>query len=308
MFGSADARHCTVVAAANHDVEDRLRSMQPKISHLMAQLRKRFPLGRSRTGTQVGDDLSKIFADSSGWTVFDDVALRLKSLTTEELEASAGDPGALPGAFKIRLASTVATRREANKLVSKKYSNRGLQTAQFFKPEPHLFTFVAYDEGALAGTVSIRLDSPDGLYAEQLYPSEIEDVRKQGFKVCEFTRLAVDASRVSKAVIAALFHTAYLYAYKLHGFDFSVIEVNPRHVAYYLRALGFEILGPERHNARVNAPAVLLCTPFEAISESLRKYAGKPGVRGTTHSLFVYGFTEAEEAGILGRLQSLDRA
>jgi len=282
--------------------------MQAKFNSLMAELRKRFPLGRARTPAPAGDDLSKIFADSSGWTVFDDVALRLKSLSSEQIDVSLGDPGAYPGAFKVRLASTFAHRRAASKLVSQKYATRGFRTASSLKPEPHLHTFVAYDEGLLAGTVSIRFDSSEGLAADRLYPDELAGVRNRGFKVCEFTRLAVDASRVSKAVIAALFHTAYLYAFRLHGFDFSVIEVNPRHVAYYRRALGFEILGPERHNPRVDAPAVLLCTPFEAISESLRMYAGKKSARGTTHSLFVYGFTEVEEAGILGRLQSLDQS
>lgn len=253
----------------------------------------------------VGDDLSKIFAEPSGWTVFDDVALRLKSLTTEELDASRGDPGAYPGAFKIRLAQSPRTHREAGKLVRRKYSKRGLQAA-WVKPEPNLSTFVAYDEGRLAGTVSIRMDSSEGLAADRLYGEEISAIRNEGYKVCEFTRLAVDASRVSKSVIAALFHTAYLYAYRVRGFDFSVIEVNPKHVAYYRRALGFDVLGPERHNARVNAPAVLLCTPFESIADSLHRHAGKRGSTRTTHSLFVYGFTAGEEAGILERLRTLE--
>ena len=43
-----------------------------------------------------------------------------------------------------------------------------------------------------------------------------------------------------------------------HSFDYVVIEVNPRHVRYYERMLGFEVIGPERMNPRVEAPAVLL--------------------------------------------------
>ena len=79
--------------------------MQPKIANLLSRLRKQFPL-RSRKPVAAGDDLSKIFSDPTGWTVFDDVALRLKSLSTEELDVSRGDPGAYPGAFKIRLAGS----------------------------------------------------------------------------------------------------------------------------------------------------------------------------------------------------------
>jgi hypothetical protein len=46
---------------------------------------------------------------------------------------------------------------------------------------------------------------------------------------------------------------------------------------------------------------------FRAIGDSLRRYAGK-GVRATSaRNLYAYGFSPAEEAGILGRLRSLER-
>lgn len=278
--------------------------MNRNVRDLIARLRS--VVGLPQAGRKVvGDDLSKIFAEPSGWTIFDDVALRLKSLTTEELDAARGDPGAYPGAFKIRLARSTRTHREADKLLKEKYAQRRLQTA-WVRHEPNVSTFVAYDEGRLAGTVSIRMDSPTGLAADGLYRDEISAIRNEGYRVCEFTRLAVDASRVSKPVIAALFHTAYLYAYKIRGVNFAVIEVNPRHVAYYRRALGFDVVGPERHNTRVNAPAVLLCTPFEAIAEGLHRHAGRRRSSGSTHNLYAYGFTAAEEAGIFERLRALD--
>ena len=45
----------------------------------------------------------------------------------------------------------------------------------------------------------------------------------------------------SKPVLAGLFHTAYLYASRLHsGCTHAVIEVNPRHVVFYGRALRFD--------------------------------------------------------------------
>ncbi|MGH8799171.1 MAG: N-acyl amino acid synthase FeeM domain-containing protein [Casimicrobiaceae bacterium] len=42
----------------------------------------------------------------------------------------------------------------------------------------------------------------------------------------------------------------------------AVIEVNPRHVAFYGSALKFGAVGPERMNSRVQAPAVLVCASF----------------------------------------------
>ncbi|MCX7893861.1 MAG: long-chain N-acyl amino acid synthase [Burkholderiales bacterium] len=241
----------------------------------------------------------------TGLTVFDDIALRLRNLTTEQLDASKGDPGALPGAFKIRLAKSRTFRKGAGTLVERRYAHRGYQTPQQ-NEDPNLFTFVAYDEGALVGTVSIRLDSPAGLSADALYKEEIDDLRKAGCKVCEFTRLAVDVKAVSKPVLAGLFHTAYLYASAVRGYNFAVIEVNPRHVAFYAKALGFEPIGPERTNTRVNAPAVLLCVPFEHIAVALKKYAGDPEAVAKSRSLFPYGFPPEEESGILGRLRELD--
>jgi hypothetical protein len=240
-------------------------------------------------------------------TVFDDVALRLRRLSVDELyDMSATDPGAQPGAFKIRLARTRHGEDVAGSLVQHRYVARGLDGPTVPSTDPHLSTFCAYDEGKLVGTVGIRLDSERGLAADDLYRDEIDFFRARGQKLCEFTRLAVDARSVSKPVLAGLFHTAYLYAAKLRGHDLAVIEVNPRHVAYYRKALGFKLIGPERLNRRVNAPAVLLAVPFRTVAEGLATYAGRPEVEGANRSLFVYGFSSGEEHGILRRLRETE--
>jgi hypothetical protein len=245
---------------------------------------------------------------TTGLTVFDDIALRLRNLTVEELDASAGDPGQLPGAFKIRLAKSRDLGADAGTLVERGYSRRGYETYGTSDADPNLYTFVAYDEGKLTGTVSIRIDSERGLSADDLYKEEIDELRNAGCKICEFTRLAVDVKAVSKPVLAGLFHTAYLFAAKIRGCSFAVIEVNPRHVAFYRHALRFEPIGPERTNRRVNAPAVLLCVAFDTIAKGLEKYAGKPDQASAARSLFLYGFPGAEEAGVLKRLRELDAA
>lgn len=244
----------------------------------------------------------------SGLTVFDDRPLRFRSLTmAEEGITGLEDPGAEQTAFKIRVATRHAGfRQAAGTLIEKRYGDRGYQTSPTQPRDPHLFSFVAYDEGKLVGTVSIRFDSEKGLSADDLYKDEIDVLRKEGCKVCEFTRLAVDELTVSKPVLAGLFHTAYLYAAAVHGYNFAVIEVNPRHVGFYRRALAFEPIGPERMNRRVNAPAVLLCAAFDTIAEGLKKYGGKHQEFPKERSLFPYGFSPAEEAGILQRLKALE--
>ena len=74
-------------------------------------------------------------------------------------------------------------------------------------------------------------------------------------------------------------------------------------MVFYKRALGFEVIGPERHNPRVDAPAVLLSLPFDAVPEWLKKYGGRPELANTTRFLYPYFFSARDEEGILGRLR-----
>ena len=244
-------------------------------------------------------------AARTGETIFGQRALRFHSLTLnaadlEQLE----HPGGIQGGFKIRVARQAGSRRSAGSLVDKRYSGRGYTTTPA-AVDPQLSTFLAFDEGILVGTVSVRLDSRKGLSADELYHREIDEMRRNGWKPCEFTRLAVDKTVASKPVLAGLFHTAYLYAALIRGYTHAVIEVNPRHVSFYRKALDFERVGDERMNLRVHAPAVLLCVAFDAIAEGLHNFAGRINAPGAGRSLYPYGFEQGEESGVLGRLREL---
>ncbi len=241
----------------------------------------------------------------TGETIYDHRGLRFHSLTLNAADLGLlENPSQIRGGFKIRVAKQPGGRLRAGSLVEKRYSGRGYTTSQSDE-DPNLSTFIAYDEGVLVGTVSVRLDSSQGLSSDDLYQVELDALRARGDKLCEFTRLAVDKTVASKPVLAGLFHTAYLYAAVIRDYTHAVIEVNPRHVTFYRRALGFEPIGEKRMNKRVNAPAVLLCVPFAAIAEGLRLYAGTPLTAGTGRSLFPYGFHAEEERGVLARLRLL---
>ncbi len=171
--------------------------------------------------------------ENTGETVFADRPLRFRSLTVAEADLSVLEaPEGFHGGFKIRVAKLGGRRREAGKLVERRYAGRGY-TIPSQPQDPQLSTFIAYDEGQLVGTVSVRLDSDKGLSADDLYRNEIDALRSAGARICEFTRLAVDKTAASKPVLAGLFHTAYLYASVIRGCTHAVIEVNPRHVAFY---------------------------------------------------------------------------
>jgi len=262
----------------------------------------------SRPTASGGDPLEPPWtppAANTGETVFADRALRFRSLTVAEADLAVLEaPDGFHGGFKIRVAKLGQRRREAGKLVERRYAGRGY-TIPTAPEEAQLSTFIAYDEGQLVGTVSVRLDSDAGLSADELYRDELDALRSADYQICEFTRLAIDKKAASKPVLAGLFHTTYLFASVIRGCTHAVIEVNPRHVAFYGRALSFDPIGEERLNTRVNAPAVLLCAPFATIAEGIAKYAGKPEAPGAGRSLFVYGFPPEDEPGVLGRLREL---
>jgi hypothetical protein len=241
----------------------------------------------------------------TGETIYDHRALRFRSLTLNAADlARLENPAQIHGGFKIRVAKQPAGRRRAGTLVEKRYMGRGYSTSPSDQ-DPTLSTFIAFDEGMLVGTVSVRLDAGSGISADELYRTELDEMRNAGCRLCEFTRLAVDRTVASKPVLAGLFHTAYLYAAVIRGYTHAVIEVNPRHVTFYRRALNFEQAGEKRMSLRVNAPAVLLRVPFATIARNLKLYAGKQHATGPSRSLFPYGFPEVEEVGVLARLRAL---
>jgi hypothetical protein len=278
--------------------------VRDSFQRFLALLRSQKVLAPILTEGVAGREAQSYAHGTTGETVYGDLPLRFRNLTLTEADVpSLEDPANLPG-FKIRISKQKRGRLQANSLVSNRYAGRGYGIPGA-KKEEHLHTFIAYDEGQLVGTVGVRLDSRQGLAADQLYFEELSALREQGFRMCEFTRLAVDKRVASKPVLAGLFHTAYLYASVMRGTTHAVIEVNPRHVLFYRRALGFEVLGTERLSPRVNAPAVLLCVPFDTIANGLARFAGRSEDPAAGRSLFPYGFAPDEELGVLRRLRSV---
>jgi len=279
--------------------------VKQRLRKLLERIRRPRSMRWPRLASPGPESVAWLPTGRTGWTVHRDVSLRLRNPGGDEPGDVPRAPGAEEGAFKIRLAGPPEARREAGTLVRERYARRGYLTSATLV-NSHVCTFSAYDDGRLAGTVSLRLDSDDGLAADVVYAAETGALRRAGHRICEFTRLAVETTHASQPVLAALFHTVFLFAQRLRGFDFAVIEVNPRHVAFYRRSLGFAVIGPRRHNARVDAPAVLMGVSFAEIATRLQRHGGR-GIRvAPAHSLYEHGFSPAEEEGILGRLRSLD--
>ena len=250
------------------------------------------------------DASNRIGESTSGFEIFGDVSHELDDVTFAPLDPSIADPQR-EDVFRVRLAKPRTIQRDASQLVQRRYEWRGYQARPATR-DPNLCTFAAYNAGVLLGTMGVRLDSPAGLPADELYQPEIDRLRAQGRCLTEFTRLAVDEAAASKEVLGALFHTAVLYAYRVRGCSHVVIEVNPRHVAFYRRVLFFKQVGEERHLDRVGAPAVLLELDFAVLDRAIDEFFAQPNWRERTKSFFVHWFSPHDAPGVLGRLQRLD--
>jgi hypothetical protein len=187
------------------------------------------------------------------------------------------------------------------------YATRGYQRTTLPDEEsPSRKTFLASDHNVALGTLTIGFDSTERLLVDDLFPREVELFRLEGRRICEFTKLAMDRRARSRRLLAALFHVAYILAHRVKGLHNLLIEVNPRHVRYYEAMLGFTVVGAERHNMRVNAPAVLLSLDLCYAEEQIRLFGGKPHLSATERSAYPHFFSVDDEAGIAGRLQRTD--
>ena len=112
--------------------------------------------------------------NSDAYTLFEGTSLRLRHLSAERLDQSRTDPGLLPETFRIRIPISAESREQAGSLVKRRYASRGYQVTSAKAADPSLFPFVAYNNGDLVGTASLRLDSLRGLAADELYKTEID--------------------------------------------------------------------------------------------------------------------------------------
>ncbi len=206
--------------------------------------------------------------------------------------------------FRIRLANTQERRESASVLVHKMYSWRGYENSGIQGSDPNRITLITSgNDNKVIGTVSVGLHTPKGLLADQMYHDELEELRSQGRKVCEFNSLAVDPTIKSKRVLASLFQIAILYPSGVFDYTDGVLEVNPRHVRFYEKMVGFTRIGPEKICPRVNAPSILMRADFSYVSEQVEKFGGQMDKADGEKSLYPYFFNKTDADGILHRLR-----
>lgn len=211
--------------------------------------------------------------------------------------------------FRIRAAHSDAYRRSAGNLINRMYSWRGYRDVGLGEDATgQRMTLVACEGDVTLGTLSVGFDAPShGLMVELSFAEEVGALRQAGYLLCEFTKLAVDGAVRSKRVLASLFHVAYIQAHCIQRAEKLLIEVNPRHVRFYEKMLGFRVLAGERMNPRVNAPAVLLCLDLAHARHEIARLGGQPELADTERSLYPYFLSPVEQAHIVERLRGVMR-
>lgn len=178
-----------------------------------------------------------------------------------------------PSSINARVAVEPSEIAAAGLLVDERYAWRG-----YAKPSPHLaykepqhhrITLIAVDQTQTVGTLTLGLDSDRGLQADHTYGQEICAFRSAGRRLCEFTGLAIARRADSRQVLVALFREAYVLSSTRHRVTDVLIEVNPRHVAFYRQVFNFSIAAGERQCSRVNAPSVLLHLESHHLTQKL---------------------------------------
>jgi len=205
--------------------------------------------------------------------------------------------------FKIRLAHSQERVNYASMLIQRMYLQRGYDVGGMQKV-PDRITLMASQDEAVVGTLTLGIDSGNGLMADENYKQEVEQLRSEGHRICELTKFAVDQTRGSKRVLAGLFHIAYIYGRVLHNQTDVVIEVTPRHALFYKRMLGFEPFGEERLNTRVNTMGVLLRLKIDYVDQQIARWGGTTDSEAARveRSLYPYFFSKEDEEGIVQRL------
>ena len=219
---------------------------------------------------------------------------------THELAESADE---FDKQFRICVVEQPAHRRRASALIERRYAWRGYAATPLEPSGDGKMTLSAFVDDTTVATITAGLDGDAGLYVGSLYPEVVGQLRDSGRKLCEFTKLAVDESVRSQAVLGAIFHVACMYVLEVHRCTDALIEVNPRHVRFYQRMLGFTQAAEERLDPEVNAPAVLLRLDLHHSAREIARLAGGRRHGRPERSFYPHFFAPEKAAEIVGRLR-----
>ena len=167
--------------------------------------------------------------------------------------------------YECRVIQNDVDRLAARAIVKRAYEAQGYGTgsriAQYLQG-PDAITFGLIRDDTLYGTISVVVDSEQGLPMDTIYADELALWRSLGKKLAEVVQFAVDhelySIRFGKK--PSLFSATQLFAATLscafqRNIDYLCISINPKHDRFY-RMLGFKQIGARKQYESVGAPAI----------------------------------------------------
>ena len=94
-----------------------------------------------------------------------------------------------------------------------------------------------------------------------------------------------------------------MYAIEVHRCNDVLIEVNPRHVRFYERMLGFAQAAEERLDPEVNAPAVLMRLDLRHCADEIERLGGRRLRDRRERSFYPHFFSPQKAAEVVDRLR-----
>ncbi|WP_380875902.1 acetyltransferase [Sphingomonas sp. DBB INV C78] len=180
-------------------------------------------------------------------------------------------------------------------LLNRMYSWRGYGDDHKLSSSKSSSTFLASTGDDVVGTLTLTVDSAAGLAADKTFADVLDEARSYpGTSLCEITKFASRPSNDSKHVLAAMFHTIFIYGSERYKCSDLFIEVNPRHVRFYESMLGFAKVGALRTNQAVAAASQLMRLTVSDIGRYIEFYA-HGGDRVAGRSLYPLFFSREVE-------------
>ncbi len=199
----------------------------------------------------------------------------------------------------IILTREATTRRATLDLINRRYGWRGYGSNHKLSGRKNEATFTACTGNIAIGTVTLATESSRGLDVEATFPEETRFLRGQrGVELCELKKLAIDSNRKSLNILSSMFHFAFLYGTANKFGNRLLAEVNPRHVIFYEKMLGFKKFGPVKINNSVDAPSQLLFIDVK----SIRKFISARNGDINVPMLYRHFFTPDQERDLIKKM------
>jgi len=166
-----------------------------------------------------------------------------------------------------RLASTIEEWVKALRLVYQVYQQTGLWGPNRYQLRvtpyhllPSTDVFVATEHATVVASATLVRDGLLGIPAEATYQREIRDHRSKKRVFGEITCLVMKGGEQGELnLFLSLLRLVVQYARYTEHLDEVFLAAHPRHISFYQRVLGFDVVGDIRDCPGLNnAPMVLL--------------------------------------------------